>query len=82
MNHIARTPEQIGAAVRRHRKLQSLTQRQLGEKTSLRQATISDLETGEGGVQLKTLMQVLAALNLELVIQNRSTAQRDIEDIF
>ena len=82
MGQIARTPEQIGATIRRHRKLQSLTQGQLGEKTSLRQATISGLEAGEGGVQLQTLMQVLAALNLELVIQNRSASERDIADLF
>lgn len=82
MNNITRTPEQIGAAIRRQRKLQSLTQAQLGEKARLRQATISALENGEGGIQLKTLTDVLAALNLELVIQGRTAYTRDIEDLF
>lgn len=82
MSSIARTPTQIGATIRRHRKLKELTQTQLGEKTRLRQATISQLESGEGGIQLKTLTDVLAALNLELVIQERSASTRDIEDLF
>ena len=82
MSNIIRTPPQLGAAIRRHRKLQSLTQTQLGEKTKLRQATISQLENGEGGVQLKTLTHVLAALNLELIIQQRSTSTKEIADLF
>lgn len=82
MSDIVRTPPHIGAAIRRRRKLKGLTQSQLGEKTKLRQATISQLEGGEGGTQLKTLTDVLAALNLELVIQDRSTSSPDIEDIF
>lgn len=82
MSHIARTPSQIGATIRRQRKLKALTQTQLGEKTKLRQATISQLESGEGGIQLKTLTDVLAALDLELVIQERSSSSQDIEDIF
>jgi HTH-type transcriptional regulator / antitoxin HipB len=81
MTGIARTPAHIGAALRRQRKLQSMTQTELGHATKLRQATISQLENGEGSVQLKTFTDVLAALNLELVIQERSSA-RSIEDIF
>ena len=49
----------------------------------MRQATISSLENGDPGTQLKTLTEVLAALNLELVIRDRTTsAFNSIEDIF
>jgi HTH-type transcriptional regulator/antitoxin HipB len=82
LSNIVRTPDQFGAAIRRQRKLKSLPQAQLGEKTHLRQATISALESGAGGVQLKTLTDVLAALNLELVVRERTTHTRDIEDLF
>lgn len=81
-NSIIRSPAQLGATIGRQRKLKSLTQAQLGEKTHLRQATISALENGEGGVQLKTLTDVLAALNLELVVQERTNHSPDIEDLF
>jgi HTH-type transcriptional regulator / antitoxin HipB len=82
MNIIVRSPSQMGAAIRRQRKLKSLTQTQLAEKTNMRQATISQLEKGEGGVRLKTLTDALAALNLELVVQERSTSAHSIEDLF
>jgi HTH-type transcriptional regulator / antitoxin HipB len=82
MTHLARTPKQIGAIVRRLRKIQELTQTELGDKTHLRQATISALENGEPGTQIKTLTDVLTALNLEIVIQQRSQASGEIADIF
>lgn len=82
MTTIARTPEQLGAIIRRQRKLQNLTQTQLGAKTHLRQATISAVENGEHGVQIKTLTDLLAALDLELAVQPRSDASTSIEDLF
>lgn len=82
MTSIARTPAQLGAIIRRHRKLSNLTQTGVAAKTHLRQATISALENGEHGVQLKTITDILAALNLELVVQPRSANSRDIEDLF
>ncbi|MGH7254453.1 MAG: helix-turn-helix domain-containing protein [Nitrospirales bacterium] len=74
MDHLARTARQIGAVVRRERKRQRLSQAQLGEQIHRRQATISKLEAGEPGTQLQTLLDVLAALDLELVIRPRTKA--------
>ena len=82
MEQIARTPKQIGAAIRRCRRNKGLAQTNLGAKTSLRQATISALENGEPGTQLRTLIDVMVALDLEIVIRNRSKARQDIEDLF
>ena len=80
---IARTPKQIGAALRRLRRRQSLTQAELGAKMHVRQATISKLEAGEPGTQLRVLMDALAALDVELVIRPRSAAPSDdIEALF
>ncbi len=80
---IARTPKQVGDAVRRYRSGRGLTQLDLGAKTNLRQATISALERGESGVKLRTLFDVLAALDLEIVIRPRTKASpEDIEDLF
>ena len=83
MEQVARTIKQIGAGVRRARRLQNLTQSQLANKINVRQATISTFETGEEGASLQTLLAILAALNLELVIRPRSKASPgDIEEIF
>jgi len=80
---IARTPKQIGAAIRRRRRTLGLNQQDIGQKTNLRQATISGLEAGEAGTQLRTLFDVLTALNLELVIRPRTKASTDrIEELF
>lgn len=80
---IARTPKQVGAVLRRYRRQLKLTQDELGRKVSVRQATISKLEAGEPATQLRTLMDTLAALDLELVIQPRSKASiTEIEEGF
>jgi HTH-type transcriptional regulator / antitoxin HipB len=83
VDQIARTPKQVGEALRRRRRSQGLKQKDLGDRTKLRQATISGLEAGEPGTQLRTLFDVLAALNMELVIRPRTKASNDrIEDLF
>jgi HTH-type transcriptional regulator/antitoxin HipB len=80
---IARTEKQLGAIIRRARKQSGLTQGALGDLIHLRQGTISRLEAGEPAVQLRTLMEALSALKLELVIRPRTQANAaDIEDIF
>jgi HTH-type transcriptional regulator / antitoxin HipB len=79
MNQIARSPKQIGAAIRRRRKAMHLTQGDLGRKSGIRQATISLLESGECDARLATFMDLLAALDLEMVIQPRSRG--DVSDI-
>lgn len=80
---IARTEKQLGAILRRIRKQVHLSQGALGEQINMRQGTISRLEAGEPAVQLHTLIEVLSALNLELVVRPRSQGRAtDIEDLF
>lgn len=82
-DQIARTEKQLGAIVRRARKQAGLSQGALGEQIHLRQGTVSRLEAGEPAVQLRTLMEALSALRLELVIRPRSQGSAaDIEDLF
>ncbi|WP_322994098.1 helix-turn-helix transcriptional regulator [Castellaniella sp.] len=80
---IARTEKQLGAILRRVRKQARMSQGVLGEQINMRQGTISRLEAGEPAVQLHTLLEVLSALNLELVVRPRSQGRAiDIEDLF
>jgi HTH-type transcriptional regulator/antitoxin HipB len=80
---IARNEKQLGAILRRIRRQAGLTQGALGDRTHLRQGTISRLEAGEPAVQLKTLLAALSALDLELVVRARSKGSTaDIEDLF
>lgn len=82
-DQIARTEKQLGAIIRRARKHAGLSQGALGEKIHLRQGTVSRLEAGEPALQLRTLMEAISALNLELVVRPRSKGSAaDIEDLF
>jgi HTH-type transcriptional regulator / antitoxin HipB len=83
MDQIARTPKQIGAIVHRQRRKLRQTQNSLGSRIKHRQATISRLEAGEPGTSLGTLLDVLAALNLEMVVRPRTKGSaEDIEVLF
>lgn len=68
----ARTLTQLGAVLRRRRKALKLSQAELGARTNLRQATISTLEAGETDTRLGTVLDVLAALDLEILVQPRA----------
>lgn len=83
MTDLARTPKQIGASIQRARKMRNWTQNDLAERAGLRQATISVIETGDRPAKLDSLLAVLAALDLEFRIDQRSKGQsRDIEELF
>lgn len=83
MEQVTRTTKQAGEAIRRVRRQRGLSQSALGTAMHARQATVSKLEAGEPGTQLKTLIDALAALDLELVIRPRSSGRvQDLEDLF
>lgn len=80
---IARSSGQVGRLIKRFRLEQGLTQTQLAQLAGQRQEMISKIETGQGGVKLSTLFDVLAALGLEMTLEPRSqSSTADIEDIF
>lgn len=76
MKHLVRSPLQLGGVIKRIRKLKQLTQSELGQKINMRQATLSNLESGLEGVKLGTLLNVLAALDSEIIIQPRTVNRR------
>lgn len=80
---LAREPRQLGNLVRRARKREGLSQAELGDKAGLRQETISLIETGHPAAKLRTILSVLAVLDLEIRIVPRSKfGAADIEKIF
>jgi HTH-type transcriptional regulator/antitoxin HipB len=79
----ARTSKQLGAIIRRERRKQQLTQAQLGQEIGLRQATVSKLEAGEPATQLRTLLDALTVLKLEIILEKRGeSSTKDIEGLF
>lgn len=79
MNNLARDPKQIGNLIRRARKRQALSQKELGAKAGLRQETISLIESGNPSAKIETLLSVLSVLDLEFHIAPRSKTGMDIE---
>jgi HTH-type transcriptional regulator/antitoxin HipB len=82
MEQIARTSKQIGEALRRERRRIKMSQSDLANKTNLRQSTISSVENGDPGAQLRTILEIITALDLELLIRSRSESPDKFEDIF
>lgn len=81
MDQSIRTAQQLGEAIRRARKTQGLTQGDISARTNLRVATISNLENGDDGTKLATILAAMSALGLEFEIQERGRGPA-IEDIF
>jgi len=81
MDQLARTPNDIGNALRQARKQQELSQQALASKSGVWQETISKIENGSPGTRLETIFDLCAALNLEIVIAARSKGSTDfLED--
>jgi HTH-type transcriptional regulator/antitoxin HipB len=83
MSQLVRTPKQLGNALRRRRRDKGLTQTEAAERAGLRQELVSKIETGSLGTRVDSICALLAALDLEFIVQPRSRVSgADIEDIF
>jgi HTH-type transcriptional regulator / antitoxin HipB len=83
MSLIARSPKQLGNVIQRTRRQLGLTQTQLANLAGLRQEKVSIIESGQDGAKLSTIFALLAALNLEITVGDRSgKSTKGIEDIF
>jgi HTH-type transcriptional regulator / antitoxin HipB len=65
------SPENLGQALRAARKQKGLSQKDVGHSVGMEQHTISKIEKGSPGTALNTLFRLLAALDLELIVQPR-----------
>ena len=77
MGKVIRRNKDLGAAIRLARKAKNLRQVDVAQKASVRQALVSELESGATTAKLDTVMRVLAALDLDLSIIPRRKAEFD-----
>jgi HTH-type transcriptional regulator/antitoxin HipB len=75
------SPAALGRALRDARRGRRWSQGQLAERAGVAQPTISNVERGQSAVSLSTLLRVLAALELEMVLQARA-APVDLADVW
>jgi len=65
------SPETLGAVLRQERKKKQMSQTAVGRTVGIDQPTMSRVEKGNPGTELGTLFRLLAALDLELTVQER-----------
>ena len=63
------TAEQIGKAVRYHRRLGGLSQRDLADLAGVGKTSVFDIEKGKPTIRLATLVAVLRVLNIEISLK-------------
>lgn len=79
MIHKISSPETLGQALRAERKNKQLSQKTVGHSVGMEQHTISKIEKGNPGTELNTLFRLLAALDLELIVQPRQKPAIEIK---
>jgi len=77
MDILTRTPKQFGQAIRRARKSVGLSQSELAERCGLWQETLSKIEGGAPGTRLDSVIEICAALDLEIVVRQRTKGDND-----
>jgi HTH-type transcriptional regulator/antitoxin HipB len=83
MTQIARTPKQLGAILKRQRNSLGLTQSEAAARAGLRQEHVSKIESGLPGTAIRAIMDLVAALDLELAVApRRKGGDIDLADIF
>lgn len=71
MDYKVISPQSLGEALRAARKKKGMSQKEIGKSVGIDQPSISTIERGESSVRVDTLFRLLAALDMELVIQPR-----------
>ena len=74
------SPENLGSALREERRNKGLSQAAAGKAVGIDQPTVSKVEQGNSGTRLDTLFRLLAALDLELVLQPRQSPGENNEE--
>lgn len=74
MPNLVRSPRMAGDLIRKMRRARGWTQSELGERMSVRQATVSKLEAGEPATRMEVFFDALTALGMELVATERKSS--------
>jgi HTH-type transcriptional regulator/antitoxin HipB len=76
MRQILNHGTQLGQILASRRKALKLSQQALATKLTISQNRLSEIETNPGTLTVERLLDLCNLLGLELVMQNKSTAQR------
>jgi len=77
---IARTPQQLGQALRARRAKLKLSQTEVGSRAGIKQDTVSKLEIHTSSTSAETLYKALSVLGLELVIREKAQGTHSAQE--
>ena len=76
MDYIIRTPKQLAQALKARRVVTKATQQDVGKRVGLLPKTISALESTPERASVESLLKLLSALGVELVLREKTAAQK------
>jgi HTH-type transcriptional regulator/antitoxin HipB len=82
MKQFVYSPESLGHAIRRVRKLKQINQKEAGSSFMIEQSTVSSIEQGAHGTRIETLFRMFAALDLEMIIQSKNVHDLQFDEDF
>lgn len=74
MEFYVHSPQSLGQAIRRQRRLLKKSQTEAGAPLCIDQTTVSSIENGADGTRLETLFRILAALDLDIVLRPKNAS--------
>lgn len=77
MKQVLSVPDQVGLLVQGARKSAGLSQTALAGRLGISQSRMSAMELDPSSINLEQLLALLAALNLELVVQTKPGSSSD-----
>jgi HTH-type transcriptional regulator/antitoxin HipB len=73
------SPVSLGQILRAARKQKGLSQTEAGRSVGIDQPTLSKIERGESNARIDTLFRLLAALDMEMIVQFRQKVSEKSE---
>ncbi|BFU59859.1 MULTISPECIES: helix-turn-helix domain-containing protein [Rodentibacter] len=70
---IITSPKMLSHVIREFRYKDNISQTDIAKQVGIKQATVSNFENSPESTKIETLFKILAALELELVVQPRPT---------
>jgi HTH-type transcriptional regulator/antitoxin HipB len=77
---VARTPQQLGQALRSRRARLKLSQADVGSQAGIKQDTVSTLEIHTPSSTVETLYKALSILGLELVVREKAQGTHSAQE--
>jgi HTH-type transcriptional regulator/antitoxin HipB len=77
----AQTKEQLIKAVQRFRKANSMTQKELSEKSGVPQSSVSKFEANSREPSLSLLFKIISALNLEVTVRRKKSVKSKSDSV-